>query len=137
MNEKIQNIKEFFNKARRKLKNAKEDIMLGDYEDAASRAYYAAFHSISAVLFEMNLVFSSHSQTIGAFNRELVKKNIFPENFPLLINKLFEDRQIGDYSVSLIIDEDTARRCVNDAETILKACEEYLAKKTGVAFWKE
>lgn len=88
MNEKIQDIKEFLNKARRKLKNAKEDITLGDYEDAASRAYYAAFHSISAVLFEMNLVFSSHSQTIGAFNRKLVRKNKFPENFSLSINFL-------------------------------------------------
>lgn len=55
-----------------KLKSARILLDAGQFADAASRAYYCAFHSISATLLSRNLSFSTHRQTIGAFNREFV-----------------------------------------------------------------
>ena len=57
-------------KAREKLASARKNLDSGFYGDVASRAYYAAFHAISAVLADRGLTFSSHAQTLGAFNRE-------------------------------------------------------------------
>lgn len=51
------------------------------YDDAVSRSYYAVFHAISALLFTKGLSFSSHSQTIGAFNKEFVRTDIFPKYY--------------------------------------------------------
>ena len=84
-------------KAESKLKTAKLNFENEQYDDAASRAYYGAYHAISALLFSKGLVFSSHSQTIGAFNKEFVKTDIFPRESTKIMQNLFDDRQTGDY----------------------------------------
>jgi len=73
-------LKAMIRKAEEKLAVAKKDFEYGYYGDAASRAYYSVFHAISAVLAKKGLTYSSHTQTIGAFNREFVKKDIFPRH---------------------------------------------------------
>lgn len=42
------------------------------WNDASSRAYYASFHAISAVLLSIGLRFKSHGQVIGAFHKHFV-----------------------------------------------------------------
>lgn len=65
-------------KAERMLEGAKSAHGAGFYEDAVSRAYYAAFHAVSAALASKHLSFSSHGQTLGAFNREFVATGMVP-----------------------------------------------------------
>ena len=65
-------------KADQKLDVARRDLNSGDFGDAVSRAYYAVFHALTAVLLERGLSYSSHGQALGAFNRELVKTGVFP-----------------------------------------------------------
>ncbi len=113
-------------KAKEKLTGAKLDFEAELYNDAASRAYYVVFHAITAVLAQKGLFFSSHSQTIGAFNREMVKTNIFPKETSRMLQRLFEDRQVGDYSWTIHIERETALNDINDAEWILKQCQKYL-----------
>ena len=48
-------------KANEMLSSASRDVAAGDYGDAASRAYYAVFHAVSAALAGRGLSFSSHS----------------------------------------------------------------------------
>ena len=55
-------------KADERLSTARRDLSASAFGDAAARAYYAAFHATSASLATRGLTFSSHSQTIGAFN---------------------------------------------------------------------
>ena len=40
-----------------------------DYDFALSRAYYAVFYLLEAILLTDNLVFSSHGNVIGSFNK--------------------------------------------------------------------
>lgn len=61
-------LKAMIHKAEEKLEVARKDFEMGYYGDATSRAYYAVFHAISAVLAKHGLTFSSHAQTIGTFN---------------------------------------------------------------------
>ena len=90
------NIGAIIAKAEDKLKTARLDFSNGQYDDAVSRAYYAVYHMLTAVLFRHGQVYSSHAQTIGAFNREFIKTGIFPKEFTRQIQGLFADRQAGD-----------------------------------------
>lgn len=74
----LKTLKAMINKAQEKLEVAKVDFESGYYGDASSRAYYAVFHAISAVLAAKGFTFTSHAQTIGAFNREFIKVKISP-----------------------------------------------------------
>lgn len=132
-------IKAMLSKAHEKLKTALIDFDNKRYDDSVSRSYYAVYHAISAVLLSKGLHFSSHGQTIGAFNREFVKIKKFPAVFTKMIEKLFNERQTGDYDFESYIDEDIAQEDLTHAEDILKSCEEYLKKayKSKNTFWKE
>jgi uncharacterized protein (UPF0332 family) len=113
-------------KAEEKLSRAERDLADGFPDDAVSRAYYAAFHGITAVLATRGLSFSSHRQTIGAFNREFIKTNLFPPDSSRQLHRLFEDRQIGDYEWSRKVDAQTAAEDVAAAKTLVAACRQWV-----------
>ena len=107
-------------KADQKIVSARTSFDAGHHDDAASRAYYGAFHALSAVLAARGLFYSSHGQTLGAFNREVVKAGLLPPEAFTMIQRLFKDRHTGDYDVSRSLDEETGRRAVADAEWIVQ-----------------
>jgi uncharacterized protein (UPF0332 family) len=113
-------------KAEDKLKTARLDFANGQYDDSVSRAYYAVYHMITAALFSRGQVYSSHAQTIGAFNRDFVKTGTFPKEFTRMIQGLFEDRQAEDYDVVWRIDKATAQADIAHAEMICSSVEAYL-----------
>lgn len=84
-------IKMMLVKARKKLATARTNLDNDQYDDAVSRTYYAVFHVISATLLSQGLHFSSHGQTIGAFNREFIKTKKFPASFSKTIKKCSEN----------------------------------------------
>lgn len=98
----------------------------GAWDDAVSRAYYAAFHAVSALHLSQGNSFSSHAQSIGRFNRDFVRTGIFPGEFTAILTRLFEDRQSGDYDLGGLITEEEAKRDVGDAKRMLEAIEGYL-----------
>lgn len=113
-------------KAENKQKTAVFLFENGQFDDAVSRAYYSAFHAITAILFWKGFTFSTHGQTIGAFNREFIKNGIFPKEFSLMIQDLYENRQIGDYDPDQYLDKELAEINLLNAEKILKTIKEYL-----------
>ncbi len=95
--------------------------------DAASRAYYAAFHAVSAALLARGQAYSSHAQVLGAFNRDFVHAGTFPRDFTVTLTRLFEDRQTGDYDPTTSLEQAEAERDVQDAERIVEAVASHLA----------
>ncbi len=122
MTDRAARLTAIFEKADQKLKAAHRALDARDWDDAASRAYYAAYHAISADLWHRGLVFSSHGQTIGAFNREFVTAGLVPREFARILTRLFEERQLGNYDVIAGVDEGTAREDVAAAERVLDEC---------------
>jgi uncharacterized protein (UPF0332 family) len=78
-----------------------------------------------------NMTFSSHSQTIGAFNKEFVRHGVFPKEFNKILDRLFMDRMDADYATYFGLSESRARKNVDDAEKILNACIKYIEETTG------
>ena len=122
-------LKAMIEKAEEKLEIATKEYEMGYYGDAVSRAYYAVFHAISAVLAQIGLTFSSHAQTIGAFNREFVKKGIFPQNTYRKIQRLFDNRHVADYDWNLNIEKEIAELDISEARWLVKACRKYIENR--------
>jgi uncharacterized protein (UPF0332 family) len=117
-------------KASRMLDGARSAFDAGFYEDAVSRAYYAAFHAISATLAVKQLSFSSHGQTLGAFNREIVSAGLVPKDAFRRLQRLFADRQTGDYSATKSIEQSNAESNIADAEWIVSQCRQMVESLT-------
>jgi uncharacterized protein (UPF0332 family) len=118
------------NKAKDSLGVARHLHEQGHYNDAASKAYYAVFHSLQAILLTKNMSYSKHSAVLGAFNKEFVFNKVFAKDFYNKIARLFKDRQIGDYEYEKVIDCESSNADVNDAELIINAITEYLHKES-------
>jgi hypothetical protein len=118
-------------KARQKLSAARRALDAGDWDDASSRAYYAAFHATCAVLRSHGLAYSSHGQTLGAFNRECVQSGEFPRETTRVLTRLFEDRQLADYEVLHSVGQEDAVRDVRDAAAFVESCVRYLEARVG------
>jgi len=116
-------------KATRSAATARRLIDVDDYDFASSRAYYAAFYAIEAILLTKELVFSKHSAVIGAFSQHFVKTAIFLKEFTRLISRLFRQRQLGDYEFELSIGKDEAVEDLNYADRIVQAIESYLIRE--------
>jgi uncharacterized protein (UPF0332 family) len=113
-------------KATRSLITAEKLANEGDYDFASSRAYYAAFYAIEAVLLTKNITFSKHAGVISGFNQYFVKTGLFPKETNKLISRLFRERQTGDYDFKPNITEADAEIDCEAAKQIVKAIENFL-----------
>lgn len=111
-----------------KLAAANANLNGGWYRDANSRAYYGAFHAVSAVLALKGLVYRSHAQTIGAFNREIVKAGEMPRDSGRLLQRLFIERQRGDYDWGVAPTHEQAKTNVEAAATLVSHCRAYVSR---------
>ena len=94
---KAQAIRYWWTKATQSLGAARRELAAGDYALAVNRAYYALFYAVSALLLEEGHKFTKHSGVRAAFNREIIKPGRIPKHHGELYNRLFRDRQKGDY----------------------------------------
>ncbi len=124
--ELIEKLHEVMTKSRRSLDDAVVLNGRGSYDSTALLAYYAVFHAVQALLLTKGMAFSKHAQVKGAFNKEFIHTGIFQKEFTKTIEKLFKDRQIGDYEYGEHIDKENAQKDITDAKTIITAIAEYL-----------
>lgn len=122
-------LKTIMSKARDSLVVAKQLHIENHYNHAASRAYYAVFHALQAILLTKGLSFSKHSAVLSAFNKEFIFTKIFIKDFYDKIVRLFKDRLTGDYGYEKEVTRENSEMDVADAEMIINAIEEYLQKE--------
>lgn len=125
-----QQLQAMVEKAHRALAAAVDHLRKGDYDFAASKAYYAVFHILQAVLLTKGQTFASHSGVTAAFSEHFVKAGTFPSDFGALIRRLRRHRELGDYTYQDGIAETDAQQDIRDAETVVTAVETYL-RETG------
>lgn len=128
MTQKQESIIKIIEKSFRTLRSAKNAFKDRDFETASSRAYYAVFHIMQAILLTRDLTFSKHSGVISAFSQYFIKPGIFPREFSKCIRQLLMDREIGDYSYYKSIDKDKAGADIAIAQEIVAKAHEYLGK---------
>lgn len=93
-----------------------------DYVDfAASRAYYAMFYAVEALLLSKEMSFSKHSAVIAAFGKEFVKTGVMDARFHRMLLNAFDLRNAGDYGTMHFVAEQQVKQVIMDARELLAA----------------
>lgn len=100
-----------------------------EYKGAANRAYYAAFHSLRAVLILDEFDSKKHSGIIAKFRENYLKTELFDKKISDYISSLFRVRTAGDYDDFYIVSKEEARSQLEKAKVISEQVKEYLSKQ--------
>lgn len=119
-------IKGYLEKAGEKLKVASSLLEDGAYDDAVSRAYYAAFHAATAVLLTEGLAAETHRGLLNMFGLHFVKTGKIEKKYGKYLANLKDDRESGDYEAFSAIDKETAETAVSEATDFLGAMKRFL-----------
>ena len=129
MDKKIQSLlKGYMDKAEEKLKMAQKLLENEGYDDATSRAYYAAFHAAQAILLTAGLSSKTHRGVLDLFGLHFVKTGKFDNRYGKMLSNLKDDRENGDYEIYSAIDREAAEQAISKAQEFLKESKRYLAK---------
>ncbi len=119
---------DMLNKSRRSLKAARIHLSAGDFDFAASRAYYAAFYAMEAALLSKSITCSTHGGVLTLFSERYIKTGALPNGFGAKAARLFRDRQVGDYEFDVSVTADDAQMDVEVASEMVVAIEPLLSQ---------
>ena len=114
---------DLWRRARQALRSA-EVLLSVSADDAASRAYYAAFHAVSALFAAQGRTFVRHTALRAAVHRDLVHTCIWPAALGETFDALWELRDTGDYGGAMHVSADDATAAVAAARSILAVIAE-------------
>lgn len=110
---------------------AAEKLIATDPDSTASRAYYAAFHAVTAFFAAEGKSFKKHTAVRAAVHRDLVKTGFWNTELGVDYDYLMELREVGDYGGLQDVTEQDARMAVESATGILQAVKELLPSPPG------
>ena len=100
---------------------AAESLVAIDPNSAASRAYYAAFHAVSALFGLEGRSFRKHRDVLASVHRDLVHAGRWPNQLGQDFSSLQNQRRIGDYGATGRVTQQEAVECVEAAKRIIAA----------------
>jgi uncharacterized protein (UPF0332 family) len=121
-------IKDLIDRAHKALASAKK-ICSEDPDSAASRCYYAVFHTVSAYFLLFGKEFSRHSALEAAVHRDLVNTGTIHPELGQAYSWLVTIRSTGDYGGQLHVSQKDAETAIQKAENIMVFIEDLINKK--------
>lgn len=120
--------KESLLKSRERLKAA--GVLFGSklFDDAASRAYYAALYAAQAALVTQNLVAKSHDGAVLLFGSTFIKTGRASRSIGADLSRLRRMREKAEYSSAFKTTEADAAWAVNAAERFVAEIEKLLGR---------
>ncbi len=91
-----------------------------------NRSYYAMFYAAIALLQKIDEIPSKHAGVISLFDREFVKKGIFPKALSKDFHKAFELRQVSDFRTSKLLKKEQAEQIWGKAVQFVDSIKIYL-----------
>ena len=101
-------------------------VVHGGFDSAVSRAYYAAFHAVSALFALEGRAFTKHAALQAAVHRDLVKAGRWPTDLGRDYSLCAALRGVGDYGTEVRVDANQAMEAMNAARRILLAVHDAL-----------
>jgi uncharacterized protein (UPF0332 family) len=108
----------FWKRAYQTFKAAKENLEI-DTDTAASRAFYASFYAVSAILTIQGKSYSKHSAVQAAVHRDIIKTGLLNAEVGQDYDFLFRARNTADYGAEVYISSEEAEETVAAAKRIL------------------
>ena len=107
------------------METARELVALGHFKSAANRIYYAAFHSMRAILALDGIDMKHHSGVISEFRKRYIKTGVFDVSMSGIISELFNLRTGCDYDDFYVISKDAVVQHLKNAEVFVSAVGAY------------
>jgi len=99
-----------------------------DPDSSASRAYYAAFHALTALFALRQQTYTRHSAIRAALHRELIQTGQLDVDMGRAYDLLMDLRETGDYGGLTKVTSENAQTAIEKAQAflaaILAACPE-------------
>lgn len=115
------NIAEEWGKTSQALAAADALLGVGLWNDALTRAYYAAYHAACAVLLTEGIEARSHQGAIALFGERFVRTGRLSAELGRDLHELKELREQADYRRSFAATEEEARRDISRAHDFCEA----------------
>ena len=113
------------------LRVARAALELGIVRDALSRAYYAVFHGVRALLLLDGLEPKTHSGVGRLFSDQWVRVGRVPSSWMLVFTRLQAYRSASDYSYAFDIELGAGAAEVEAAAELLAAMTAIVERATG------
>jgi uncharacterized protein (UPF0332 family) len=107
-------------KAEQDLASAKENLSAGRLQNSVRDAYFACFHSFSAVLIRAGKTFRKHSEVRSILHRDYVKGKKLAVELGKHYDWLFDNRQKADYRPLVDFDVEQVRDIIEKSEGFLR-----------------
>jgi len=102
-----------------------------EWEDAISRAYYAAFHAVTAALASRDLEAKTHTGARTLFALHFVRTGEVQADIARTLDALLRDRQSGDYDAYPLLTAEDADGALHGAEAVIAAVRRVLGLPDG------
>lgn len=115
------------------LESAKAELAADRCSFAVNRVYYACFYATSAVLLAEGEKFVKHSGVRGALHRSLVRTGRLPRELGRFYDRIFENRQRGDYQELVIFEAEQVTSMVDEGKKFVEEMRRLLRTASGRA----
>jgi len=103
-------------------------LALGLHSDSVSRAYYAAFHVVRALLLSRGVEPKTHARAIHLLNVEFIRPGTLPSHFNRLIAGLQRSREFADYDAATLFSSEDAAGELQSARSFEAAALDLLRR---------
>lgn len=95
-----------------------------------NRAYYSLFYAVLALFLKANVDIktSKHSGVIAIFDKEFIRTGKIDKHFSIIIHKLFNLRQKGDYKELVVLSIEEAEEYVKLAGEFLTGIKDFITR---------
>lgn len=118
-----------FERAHESLEEAKILLEQGHANTFVNRLYYACFYAVSGLLLTRGLSSVKHSGIRSIFHQNFVKTGLVNPELGQLYDKLFDNRQKGDYADLIRFDLNEVRSWHEDARKFVATIESIVKKE--------
>lgn len=119
-------------RAREALAEARLLLEQGHTNTFVNRLYYACFYAVSALLLSRDLSSSKHSGLRSLFHQNFVKTGAVSAELGKSYDKLYDNRQKGDYADLVKFEKEKVLSWLKEAEAFVATVEGLLGEQ-GIA----
>jgi uncharacterized protein (UPF0332 family) len=120
------NIQEEVEEARESLADAELLFANGRYQGATSRAYYAGFHMIQALLLTKGLEAKSHHGVAHLFRMHFVKTALLDSKYSQMLARAQKYREEADYHHAMEFTKEQTADTIAEMKDLIAAIEKHL-----------
>ena len=115
------------------IETARELVDLGRYRAAVNRAYYAIFGITTALLLTQKIERSKHTGVEAALIQNFIKTGVIETEYGKIYDYIRKKREESDYSARIMVDDETAKTVVSEAEKFINRITEYFRVHLSIA----